>query len=102
MIIYTDRLLKHVVTLKRGGTFSPVTFISDTWSYTIAANANNKDTTSHLEMRVGDSSAAAGNTKDQDHNKMCHNKLCFRSGDDDPLHKGSYIDGDCITPLTGK
>ncbi len=57
---------------------------------------------SHLEVRVGNLSAAEGNTKNQDHNKMCHNKLCYRSGDDDTTNMGSYVDGDCITPLTGK
>ncbi len=57
---------------------------------------------SHLEVRVGDSDAVANNSRNPMYNKMCHNKLCYRSGDENTDNQGAYIDQDCITPLTGK
>ncbi len=56
---------------------------------------------SHLEVRVGDSEVTA-NPKSPNLNKMCHNKLCYRSGDDNTGNLGAYVDEDCITPLNGK
>ncbi len=68
-----------------------------------AAAANEAVRASHLEVRVGDTEAMAPQLKNPEHNKMCHNKLCFTSGRDHVGgHLGAYVEDDCVTPLTGK
>ncbi len=59
--------------------------------------------TTYLEVRVGDTDAAAPHLKRPDYNKMCHNKLCFTSGKHHAGgNLGPYVEDDCVTPLTGK
>ncbi len=61
---------------------------------------------SSLEVRVGgvDASDPANNplSRPNDDNKMCVNRLCYTSGKPEEGPHLTYVDQDCITPLSGR
>ncbi len=52
-------------------------------------------------MRVGDLEVSS-NPRPTDENKICLNKLCFTSGEQTLGVHASYVEHDCVSPITGR